>query len=158
MGQSTNGVLFYGYCWEDQQEFDTDRDAVVKAILAGRGHPDPWDAHYTGPEPYEAYKRWAATPEGREEVGAYRELRQKAEAELGVDWGEHCSGEYGIPYLYALGTEKTAYRGDREPVDPAALAVDPAWRERLDAFLASQRIEPPEGENQPGWWLVSYWG
>jgi hypothetical protein len=153
MGQSTNGVLFYGYCWEDQQEFDTDMDLVVKAILKSRGRTDPWDEHYNGD--YQAYRRWA-DGEGREEVSAWYDAAKQVKQELGVDWDTHCSGDYPIPYLYAVGSEKTAHRGDREPV--TSLDVDPAWREKLAAFLSSQGIGAPDGDNQPGWWLVSYWG
>jgi hypothetical protein len=159
MGQSTDAMVFYGYCWPDEDtEFDTDLDEVVKAILASRGHADPWDAHYVGPKPFDAYKAWAATQEGAAEVESYRALKAAVEQELGVDWGSHCSGECSMPYLFIRDTEITANRGYPKPLDPGSFTVDPSWKGKLDAFLESQGIEPPEGENQPGWWTASWWG
>ena len=43
-----------------------------------------------------------------------------------------------------------------EPI--TSLAVGDDWNAKLDAHLGAQGATPPEGENQPGWWLVSYWG
>jgi uncharacterized protein YdbL (DUF1318 family) len=85
MGQSTDAMVFYGYCWPDEDTgFDTDLDEVVKAVLASRGHADPWDAHYVGPKPFDAYKAWAATQEGAAEVESYRALKAAVEQELGT--------------------------------------------------------------------------
>lgn len=36
--------------------------------------------------------------------------------------------------------------------------VDEAWSVKLDVFLEHLGVEPPEGENQPGWWVASWWG
>lgn len=153
MGQSTDAYLFYGYCWQDEyNDFDTDMDGVVKKILTQRGMTDPWEAHYVGEQPYENYKAWAATPEGSAEVEAEKQVK----SELGVEWDSRCSGDYPIPFLHISGTRTRASRGTAKPI--TSVDVDPAWKGKLDAFLASQQIEAPEGENQPGWWLASYWG
>jgi hypothetical protein len=158
VGVSTNAYLFYGYCWQDEDyDFETDIDEVVKAMLVGRGMTDPWKEHYVGEQPYENYKAWAATPQGSVEEAAWYAAQEEAKAELGVDWGSHCSNDYSIPYLHIPQSQTTAYRGTAQPITED-LSVDPKWRERLDTFLSSQNIEPPEGENQPGWWLASYWG
>lgn len=157
MGTSTNGLLFYGYCWPDEDnDFETSMEEVVKAILVGRGMTDPWDAHYVGEQPYENYKAWAATPAGKDEEEAWHAAQRQVESELGVDWGFHCSGERSMPYLHVRGTETTAYRGSPRAI--TSLEIGPDWKEKLDSFLASQGIEVPEGDNQPGWWLASYWG
>src|SRR5581483_5549190 len=112
MGQSTDAYLFYGYCWNEYIEdldFSTDMDEVVKTILTGRGMTDPWDVHYNGD--YEAYKRWEAVPENAAEVDAYRAATEQVKGELGVDWDDHCSDDYPMPYLYVTGTQTTASRG-----------------------------------------------
>lgn len=153
MGQSTDAYVFYGYCWDDEDtEFATDMDEAVKAILAERGIADPWDEHYDGD--YEAYKTWKAA--NGSVVAAFKAAKEAVEAELGVDWDSHCHHECSMPLLYVRGTKTTAHRGSPMPL--TSLAVDPTWKGKLDAFLESQDIEPPEGENQPGWWVASWWG
>lgn len=46
MGVSTDGILFYGYCWEDDGEnpFDFD-DEWTEVVLKKRGETNPWDAY-----------------------------------------------------------------------------------------------------------------
>jgi hypothetical protein len=151
MGTSTDAHVFYGYCWHGgDQDFSTDMDEVVGSILAADGHTNPWDVHYHGD--YAAWRAWA-DGEGREELEAYRALEEAVEDGLGVRWGSHCSGECPMPYLYVPGTRIVAWRGDPKPL--SSLAVDEAWKGRLDAFLESQGIEPPGGVDQPGWWVAS---
>lgn len=157
MGYDPDGVLFYGYSWPSEgegQDFETDMDLAVKALLGRRGHADPWDEHYSGD--YEAWKVWAA--ENRETVDAYRAAKEAAKQELGVDWDSGCSHEYPAPYLYVLGSKTSAEWGDAQPIQPGGLKVGADWKQKLDAFLAMQEITPPEGENQPGWWLTSFYG
>jgi hypothetical protein len=151
MGQSTNAVVFYGYCWDDEDaEFGTDMDETVKAILAERGYSDPWEAR---PESID-YRAYMAANQA--EFDDYRTAEDAVRVELGVDWGTHCHHECSMPYLFVRDTDTTAHRGFPRPL--TSLDVDPAWKGKLDAFLVSQDIEPPEGENQPGWWVASWWG
>jgi hypothetical protein len=84
----------------------------------------------------------------------WHELKKAAEAEIPVAWDTHCSTSCPMPYLYVKGTKVTAWRGTPRPL--TSLEVTPEWKAQLDAFLASQGIEPPTGENQPGWWTASY--
>lgn len=152
-----DGVLFYGYTWPvegEDQDFETDMDEAVKVLLARRGHTDPWDEHYNGD--YEAWKAWAA--ENPETVDAYRAAQRALKHELGVDWDSGCSYEQPAPYLYVVGTKTCSEWGDAQAVRPADMTVGADWKQKLDAFLATQEITPPEGENQPGWWLTSFYG
>jgi hypothetical protein len=92
-----------------------------------------------------------------EDVEFDLEAAEGAEAELakfGVSWDSHCSVSCPIPFLYVEGTKTTAWRGYPKPL--TSLEVDPAWQGRLAAFLESQGIDAPEGENQPGWWTASW--
>lgn len=152
MGQSTDAHLFYGYCWDDEVEFDTDMDEWAEAQLKASGQTDPWDSHPGGHRP-----DWVA--ENREAIDAWYDAKKALTDALTVDWGSHCSGECPFPYLFVRGTETTANRGYPKPVFPYQMA-EPGigWKAQLDAFLESQGIDPPEGENQPGWWMASNWG
>lgn len=151
MGQSTNAYLFYGYCWDDEVEFDTDMDAWAEAHLKAAGQTDPWDAHPGGHRP-----DWVA--ENSAAIDAWHDAKKALADAQSVDWGAHCSDECPFPYLFVRGTETTAYRGYPKPVDAAALTVGEDWKAKLDAFLAAEGIDPPDGENQPGWWMASYRG
>lgn len=75
-------------------------------------------------------------------------------AEFGVAWDSHCSVSCSIPLLFVEGTQTIAFRGYPKPL--TSLDVDPSWKGKLDAFLDSQGIEAPEGDNQPGWWTASW--
>lgn len=154
MSEDPKGVLFYGYSWPEEQAFDTDLSTAVKELLKQRGHTDPWDLHYSGN--YEVWTAWRdANPT---EYDAWRTLVNATKAELGVDWSRGGSWEYPCPYLYVKGTEKSAEWGAAQPVLAEDLAVDAGWNAKLDGFLALQHIDPPAGENQPGWWLTSFYG
>jgi hypothetical protein len=151
MGQSTDAYVFYGYCWDDEDsDINTDMDEIAKAILAERGIVDPWEAR---PESID-YRAYMDANEA--EFDAYRAAMDAILAELGVDWDSHCHHECSMPLLYVQGTKITAHRGSPKPL--ALLEIDPTWQGKLDSFLESQGVEPPEGENQPGWWVASWWG
>jgi hypothetical protein len=150
MGQSTDAIVFYGYCWHgEDQDFTADMDEVAETILKQRGRTDPWSSHPGGHAP-----EWVA--DNSTAIDAWHDAKEAVKAGFGVDWGTHCSDGCPMPYLYIPETEITARRGYPEPL--TSLKVDLAWKPKLDAFLQAQGIEPPEGENQPGWWTASYWG
>jgi hypothetical protein len=152
MGQSTDAYVFYGYCWDDEDvEFGTDMDEVVEAILAERGHADPWS---TCPDDRAAASAWMI--DNKAVIDEHRALKEDIAAGIGVEWDAHCSDGCPIPFLFVEGTKTTAWRGSPRPL--TSLDVDPAWKGKLDAFLESQGIEAPAGENQPGWWVASWWG
>lgn len=154
MGQSTDAYVFYGYCWDDEDAgIEADTDEAVKAILAERGHADPWDS-YPKTDGRAAGDAWVS--ENRAAIDAFRALKAAVEEEIGVSWDAHCSDSCPIPFLFVNDTKTTARRGYPKPL--ASLEVDPAWKGKLDAFLALQGVEPPTGENQPGWWTASWWG
>lgn len=164
MGVSTDGILLYGYIWDepvpdpedddyepddfdeddeaDERGFATDLDDWADSVLRAQGHHNPLDDCPEG-----GYHAFAEA--NRAALDTWRAMKRELKDATGVDWGHHCSDEYSIPYLYIKGTETTAGRGTPMALAPDALAVDEGWRQQLDAFLASQNIDPPEGENHP---------
>lgn len=167
MGTSTDAYLFYGYCWTEytddlgDTDYDEDEesepraglitsmDAWAEKVVIERGHVNPWDSHPGGSSP-----AWMA--DNRAALDEWHDLKKAVEDEAGVDWDSHCSGEYPMPFLCIPESKKTAYRGNGEPV--TSLEVGEDWDARLAAHMEAQGFPPPEGKNQPGWWLVSYWG
>jgi hypothetical protein len=152
MGQSTNAYLFYGYCWDDEEgpeDAITNMDEWSERVLAARGHANPWDSHPGGFSP-----EWMAAND--QAIDDWSDLQKSVQAEAGVNWGRHCSGEYPMRFLHIPESKFTAYCGDMQPI--TSLAIGDDWNARLAAHMEAQGAVSPDGENQPGWWLVSYWG
>jgi hypothetical protein len=108
MGVSTDAIVFYGYCWDDQScgyDEEDDRGQVI-----------------TG----------------------------------GVEWGHHCSDASPMRYLAIEDSKVTAWRGYPKPLQGTSIPL--RWEDWLEAELERTGVEPPEGENQPGWWIVSWYG
>lgn len=168
MGVSTDGIIFYGYCWEDEVRlFDGEQD-WDRLIARKRGHVDPWSEfpkeledseHLRYVRDYakrnELVEKWKA--EHRAELDAWYELLRGIEAEYGVELSYHCSDGCSMPYLHIKDEEITARRG--YPVElntDTAFRVSPEWGEKFDRWLTEMGITKPHPE--PRWWLVSYWG
>ena len=161
MGVSTNAVMFYGYCWDEEKELLAGE--WEEHVLRSRGHVNPWDAYNaTGIDAIRDYrerdrkgKEWCDVH--RAELDQWYDLKKAVKAELGCDIGRHCSGSCPMPYVFIGSSEKTVYRGRPWAFDPVELVTEDQWSARLDAFLAATGIEKPEGQERPQWWLVSYW-
>ncbi len=159
MGVSTDAILFYGYCWDEEHDLFPDLDDDDRwsnVILARRGVKSPWldlprfDLP-TG-ERNKKVDQWVM--EHRKEIDEFHRQEKAIKEEFGVEVGYHCSAEYPFPYVYVKAIE--ARRGYPEKVDPSELSALPGWDEKLDRFLAEFNIEKPN--EKPRWWLVSYWG
>jgi hypothetical protein len=163
MGVSTDAVLFYGYCWDDEIDIfhgleDSHDSDWAKVILRRRGVVDPWDK-YVEPArsmPYQDQRAYADRwcEEHRAELDAWHDAQRDVEKEFGVEVDFHCSGNASMPYIHATGGALLARRGYPEEV--SGLLVDPTWDAKLDRFMAEFGIEKPH--DKPRWWLVSYWG
>lgn len=165
MGQSTNGILAYGYdlggsegwkleglgeygelpelAWfdpenEDGDDFQSAAEAHLLAEIAGFAEEYPRD------EPQEVRH-------------AYFDRKNAAEAALGVEFDSYCSGDYP---MYLLATKViTVYRGYVKDIDMAALAVEPemnGWDEKLGAAIGALGVTP--SQDKPRWLLCSFWG
>lgn len=160
MGQSTNGMLAYGYDlggeeewklqeageygelpnlpWFDEEDEDGDgfQEAAERRLLAEI-------AGFT--------EEWSSSNEG------YHDREKAAKARVGVGFDTYCSGDY--PMFLLAAKVITVYRGDVENIDVAELAVAPemnGWDERLQAALQALGITPVQEKAK--WLLASYWG
>jgi hypothetical protein len=155
MGQSTNGILLYGYNlaggdsewqvrevgeygelqldWYDNtsDEADDFETQAEKRLLASVGFTE----------------KWAPGVEG------YWDREREAKARLGVEFESYCSGEYPMYALAAKGSVQTAHRGDCDPVD---FTVQPDWDDKLRAALEVLGMTPTQDKAK--WLLCSWWG
>lgn len=163
MSVSTNAVLFYGYCWDEEDLELVDGD-WEETVLKKRGVVNPWDAM---PKELDEYlpgetisgkraREEAWTNAHRSEIDEWYAAKQKVREEFDVDISHHCSGECSMPYVAVKEVGVTASRGYPETIDPSMFVVKSEWKEKLDRFMEELEIEKPQPE--PKWWLVSYWG
>lgn len=156
MGQSTDAYLYYGYTWTEESEdldFEPSMDDWAEKKLKADGHTDPWD-NYPENVDRATSDKWMRDNDAA--IGRWSDMKKELQEATGVDWNSHCSGEYPMPFLHVRGTHVTAWRGSPKAI--TSIEVGDGWKAKLDAFLEAEGIEPPEGENQPGWWLASNWG
>lgn len=184
MGQSTDAILFYGYCWDDElparalfdpswdeDEEDEDHDTTWAEFVAlKRGVTNPWASF---PPELNNWREHGLTYEEKEirvkqwidehdaELDARRDAIKAIEAEFGCDIGWHCSSDYGMPYIFVKESEITASRGNPQKlVSIDELFNDETaglWDEKLSAFVAELGCASRLPQRHPGWWLVSYW-
>jgi hypothetical protein len=151
MGVSTDGILFYGYWFEEGMEFpwSDDEELDWESYVATR-RGATYDAE--SPEYFEQYQR-----------------QQEVIKSLPVTLGTHCSGEYPMWYLAIKASEQVARRGSPKSINPHAMAAfggnlprlsTPSWNDQLIAFADEFKLPRPgqDGASEIGWWLASYWG
>lgn len=158
MGQSTNGILAYGYDlgsgdagWKvrevgeygelqldwynpDDEDGDDFQTAAERRLLAASGF---------------AETDW--------QVEGYFAREREAKARLGVEFDTYCHGDYP---MYLLATKViTVYRGDVKQIDMAELVQAPSvhgWDDKLRAALETLGLTPTQ--DRARWLLASYWG
>ena len=175
MGQTTDAILFYGFCWNDEGEsiFGENEDGENKewfeVVAKRRDISSPWTMYRSSgaeasrrvlsyKEQDAAYKVW------KDQVGfdalldTWREELDKIKAEYGnIEVGSHCSCDYPMPYVYIEASKLIAWRGG--PVEVTTDHFD-ADRDRWDAdlarFVEDLDIDVSDAQG-PGWFLVSNW-
>lgn len=160
MSVSTDAVLFYGYCWEDDdgilEKLETEWQ---EQVAVRRGHVSPWDSYpATDHLPYDQQRKignkWC--DDNRAAIDEWVAVKNRIEKEFGCEVGRHCSDQYAVPYVFVEGSVTTANRGCPQRIDSWP-SVGADWNEKLERFCNELEIKPPEGQ-KPGWWLVSFWG
>jgi hypothetical protein len=140
--------IFYGYSWESPEEFGFTADdfyalyaweeeQIAKILIASGHDPDP-----------------------ELRTSEWRALERAAEEQLGASMSTHGGDDDTIVCPHLLASTAPHWwvhdygRGD--PIELSTLReIDPAWKPALDRYLAAHGIQPPQGENQPGWWVVA---
>jgi hypothetical protein len=169
MGQSTNAILFFGFCWDEEskspwnigKDYDDhddeddsweDRYARLKGLTeptvkyperrAKDGYSSPKDEEYT-PDELAAKKAhqafWA-------EKSALTE-------KLGVEIDTHCCSDAPMPYVCIKASKTVTYRGDMNEI--TSLEVKPEWEPELRAFCEFMGIDISKAK--AAWWMVSDW-
>lgn len=171
MGQSTDAILFYGYCWDEEtarpwtigkDDDEDDEECWEERYAKARGLERP-STPYPYPErtvPRTRENNYSDTPTdySADELAAielYRQFwdaKRKLAEQSACMVDTHCSADYPMPYVCIRASRLVSNRGDMTPV--TSLAVDPTWREKLDTFCALLGIIP---KGEPGWFLVSDW-
>lgn len=161
MGASTNGILCYGVdlgeafdklqpCpFLDEIEADDSIDPselIVNKLLAAAGFTEP-DPH---PEAGRGDPGW-------DESIAWSRRRDAAEKALLVELVTHCSDSAPMLILAARPV-LTAYWGDPETVDLAALVDKHATNAREAAVEGALEVLGMTPGQEPGWLLASRWG
>jgi hypothetical protein len=140
MGVSTDAILFYGLEFGEEDPFGDgeERYEAEEAWNKEHGPKRPDSDDYQGAE----WEAW------RKERDAWNKTG------VGINAGRHCSGEYPMYYIALKAHEYTAWRGTAIKIDPAKLEPTQEQEDALQEFCEKHNIKC---EN-PGWFLVSYWG
>lgn len=185
MGQSTDAHLFYGYCWQGEEdtpnailrptEPDEDEGEIQwpEVIASFRGIENPWDDYYAQERERDEWRE----PVWQPRFDAWDEAKRGIEIEFGCDINAHCSCDYPMAYIHIVEPPDAkygknrglfgAYRGSPTAIDPSHIAVDASvieeWNQRLDRFVRAlgisleARDEYSKAPEGPGWFLVSMW-
>lgn len=154
MGQSTNGMLVYGYDLGGPE----DGWKVAEAGEYGEWMPS-WSTEDSDiiTDAEKALMASVGFTETDWRAEGYFDREREAKARLGVEFESYCSADYPLWVLAACVI--TVYRGDAKEVDLAALEAQRTqeeWDAKLAAAVQALGIEPTQ--DGPRWMLVSYWG
>jgi hypothetical protein len=147
MGQSTDGILFYGFPIEE----DTANGNVIAGLSPEGDEPErpenlDADVDYDYSDQDTIWAKKFGLKGGYKEVWKHQETYP-------VTIGRHCSGDYPMYYVAIKESELTANRG--YPQEVKSLEVNLAWKHQLIEFCKVYGLEPPA---KFGWYLASYWG
>ena len=162
MGVSTDGLLVYGYSYDEGHEFPWKKYDEEDEYLElepeewwEKASPVPFKPSFY---PYDEYGEYKQGVLGRDDPridGYYEEKRAWEKANpFPIDVVYHCSYDY--PMFILAVKSFSASRGYPVPINPLSdLNVDSVDMERLDRFVDEYIGRP----NEPaGWWLASMWG
>jgi hypothetical protein len=164
MGTSTDAILFYGYCWDEEGSLweDEEVDDWEARYAVATGVPRPSQPYPSRQVPRTRENNYDGTPKDYtpEELAAKQEYhdfwaaKRKAVEKSGVEVGTHCSYECSMPYVCIKTSEITSHRGYMSEIK--SLDVDPEWNAMLKDFCKKMNIDTKD--MKPKWWMVSLWG
>jgi len=173
MGVSTDAILFYGYCWDEEDArnpWEVGRDDATDD-----DDDDDWEARYarakgclppSAPYPERTVtptrqNGWDSTPNDYSKAEkaiidqhrAYWDAKQKIADASPCLVDRHCSASCPMAYVAVKASVTTSNRGF--PHEITSLAVDPAWSSQLAEFCEVLGIKTKG--MKAAWWLVSDW-
>lgn len=155
MSVSTDGIIFYGWLFDEGHEFPWE-DYTEE---------DWWRRVSGGPHDQQLYdKRGERLPGVTEEmVSDYFKQRRAWDQANPPPFAvvNYCSGDSPIFAIAVSGTVKTAARGYPEKFDPGELAAVGDQEATVRAVEAVRKLcaeHDLELKGQPEWYLASYWG
>lgn len=153
MGVSTDGIICYGIKFDEEYGFPWNDDDI---------DIEDWWRVVSGFAPsVEIYDEQGGYINGTRPDGSvidryYEELRKwDKENPLPVQEVNYCSGDYPLYILAIPGTVKRASRGFPEAFRPEELLFPEDARQALIDFCDKYSIDY---EDEPQWYLASYWG
>lgn len=174
MTVSTDAILFYGYCWDDEASSPWELGGDVPEESENED-ASAWEERYarvkgllppSAPFPDREVARtrennYDSTPKdySRAEQAiitqheAYWDAKRKIVAKSPCVVGTHCSASCPMPYVAVRASETHSHRG--HPSKIAGLVKDPSWNQTLSEFCTTMGIKT--GNRRPAWWLVSDW-
>lgn len=158
MGTSTDGILLYGFLWEDPEYDGKDYPwADWGEENSKYDEPEEWLAEILGVPPL------SNTPTEKERETYYLQcLTVLAETKLGMV--RHCSSDYPMYAIVIRESVQIAWRGFGTPI--TSLEIKPEWNENLlrvgknankPLEIYSEATDKKNIMYKIGWWLVSNW-
>lgn len=157
MGVSTDAILFWGFCWDDEDKQPWDKNGeqtndYEKRCAAAMGVKTP-------EMPYPEYENDHSpkAESARRAYSKYWNQCRKALKASGCKIIYHCSDECTMYGIAIEASVITARRGYPEHVESLAIgAVKQEWHSILFNFCEKMDVDVKKLE--PRRWLVSYWG
>jgi hypothetical protein len=151
MTTSTNAILFYGYCWKEEQRYPWDEEEDHDDRFARLSSIVPPNSPYPAKE--DNSLKAAAI---RMEYAAFWDKKSNGLILAGCTVSTHCSNKAPMPYVAIFESRRIATRGYPYPMSQAIhLPAEIGWDEKLKNFCTKMQIVPPE--DKPQWWMVSNW-
>lgn len=151
MGQSTDGLLWFGMCWSDE-DYEQGIPYPVQLYMARHLKIEGVPLEGKLDEGVLADLLEATGEDTHDEIEA--ELLKRLER-TGCEFVFHCSGDYAMWGLALKKHNFRAWRGDPKEL-PKGFEEKPSPEDHTRLKRACERIGWPWTE--PRWWLASNWG
>lgn len=185
MGVSTDAILFYGYCWDEEdvrnpweigRESDDEDDASDTSDKEEEEDDDDWEKRYarlkgclppSTPFPTRTVtptreNGWSSTPKdytaAEQEIIDQHTAHWRARREI-ADASPCLVATHcsaSCPMAYVAVKASVTCSSRGNPHEIASLIVDPSWRDQLAEFCEVLGIKT--SGMKAAWWLVSDWG
>ena len=177
MGVSTDAILFYGYCWDEEDlrnPWEADRENADEDE-SEESEDDDWEARYARAKgclpPETPYPERQVTPTRANNYDStpkdysaaekaiikqhttYWEEKRKIVEKSPCLVDRHCSASCPMAYVAVKASVTTCNRGF--PKEITSLDVAPTWNAKLAEFCETLGIKTKG--MKAAWWLVSDW-